>query len=93
MLTLTVARCTYDRFSLEIGGIPVFLLFVDSCSRYLTVLNLLSGYTLLAWTHLLVLLLTTVQYKLHLNEAVHTIPTVGFNVERVEYKKMEMTIW
>lgn len=33
------------------------------------------------------------QYKLHLNEVVHTIPTVGFNVERVEYRKMEMMIW
>lgn len=33
------------------------------------------------------------QYKLHLNEVVTTMPTVGFNVERVEYKKMHMTIW
>ncbi|CAM9819338.1 unnamed protein product, partial [Laminaria digitata] len=36
---------------------------------------------------------TSLLYKLHLNEVVTTIPTVGFNVERVEYKKMDMTIW
>ncbi|CAN0372472.1 unnamed protein product [Hapterophycus canaliculatus] len=34
----------------------------------------------------------TCQYKLHLNEVVTTIPTIGFNVERVEYKRMMMTI-
>lgn len=33
------------------------------------------------------------QYKLHLNEVVQTIPTIGFNVERVEYNRMMMTIW
>lgn len=36
---------------------------------------------------------TTVLYKLQLGEAVLTIPTVGFNVETVRYKKMEMTFW
>ncbi|CAN0018719.1 unnamed protein product [Ascophyllum nodosum] len=36
---------------------------------------------------------TSLLYKLHLEEVVHTIPTVGFNVERVEYRKMEMIIW
>ncbi|CAM9691631.1 unnamed protein product [Choristocarpus tenellus] len=36
---------------------------------------------------------TSILYKLHLGENVHTIPTVGFNVEHVQYKKMDMTIW
>jgi len=36
---------------------------------------------------------TTVLYKLQLGEAVLTIPTVGFNVETVRYKKMELTFW
>jgi len=36
---------------------------------------------------------TTVLYKLHLGDTVHTIPTVGFNVEQVDYKNLHMTIW
>ena len=36
---------------------------------------------------------TTILYKLHLGEVVHTIPTVGFNVETVGYKNIEMTCW
>lgn len=36
---------------------------------------------------------TTVLYKLKLNDLVTTIPTIGFNVERVEYKNLRMTIW
>lgn len=36
---------------------------------------------------------TTVLYKLHIGENVHTIPTVGFNVETVTYKNVEMTCW
>lgn len=36
---------------------------------------------------------TTVLYKLQLGEAVLTIPTVGFNVETVRYRRMEMTFW
>ena len=36
---------------------------------------------------------TTVLYKLRLNDVVTTIPTIGFNVERVEYKNLTMTIW
>jgi len=36
---------------------------------------------------------TTVLYKLHLGDTVHTIPTIGFNVEQVEYKNLSMTIW
>jgi small GTP-binding protein len=36
---------------------------------------------------------TTILYKLKLGEVVNTIPTIGFNVEQVEYKKLTMTVW
>eukprot|EP00490_Sorites_sp_Unknown_P019827 CAMPEP_0114683082 /NCGR_PEP_ID=MMETSP0191-20121206/57445_1 /TAXON_ID=126664 /ORGANISM="Sorites sp." /LENGTH=197 /DNA_ID=CAMNT_0001963855 /DNA_START=33 /DNA_END=626 /DNA_ORIENTATION=+ len=36
---------------------------------------------------------TTILYKLQLGEVVHTIPTIGFNVESVEYKNIKMTMW
>jgi ADP-ribosylation factor protein 1 len=36
---------------------------------------------------------TTVLYKLKLNEAVQTIPTIGFNVEHLQYKKLDLTVW
>jgi ADP-ribosylation factor protein 1 len=36
---------------------------------------------------------TTILYKLQLGEVVTTIPTVGFNVEQVEYKKVNFTVW
>lgn len=36
---------------------------------------------------------TTILYKLQLGEVVHSIPTVGFNVETVSYKNIEMTCW
>ena len=36
---------------------------------------------------------TTVLYKLKLGEVVTTIPTVGFNVETVEYKHINFTVW
>lgn len=36
---------------------------------------------------------TTILYKLKLNEAVTTIPTIGFNVEQVEYKNISFTVW
>merc|ERR1712154_434061 len=36
---------------------------------------------------------TTVLYKLRLGEVVTTIPTVGFNVETVEYKNISFTVW
>jgi len=36
---------------------------------------------------------TTILFKLKLGEALHTIPTIGFNVEHVIYKKLEFTIW
>jgi ADP-ribosylation factor protein 1 len=36
---------------------------------------------------------TTILYKLKLGEVVTTIPTIGFNVETVQYKKQSFTIW
>merc|ERR1712166_867708 len=36
---------------------------------------------------------TTILYKLKLGEVVTTIPTIGFNVETVQYKKIEFTVW
>ncbi|XP_058768186.1 uncharacterized protein LOC131641909 [Vicia villosa] len=36
---------------------------------------------------------TTILYKLKLGEIVTTIPTIGFNVETVEYKKITYTVW
>lgn len=36
---------------------------------------------------------TTVLYKLKLGEVVTTIPTVGFNVETVDYKNISFTVW
>ena len=34
---------------------------------------------------------TTILYKLKLGEVVNTIPTIGFNVETVEYKNIRST--
>lgn len=37
---------------------------------------------------------TTILYKLKLGEVVsNTIPTIGFNVETVEYKNIKFTVW
>merc|ERR1719235_1061547 len=36
---------------------------------------------------------TTILYKLKLGEVVTTIPTIGFNVENVEYKNINFTVW
>lgn len=36
---------------------------------------------------------TTILYKLKLNEIVTTIPTVGFNVEEVNFHNLSMTVW
>jgi len=36
---------------------------------------------------------TTILYKLKLGEVVSTIPTIGFNVETVEYKNISFTVW
>merc|ERR1719473_733117 len=36
---------------------------------------------------------TTILYKLKLGEVVTTIPTIGFNVETVEYKNINFNVW
>merc|ERR1712232_550391 len=36
---------------------------------------------------------TTILYKLKLGEVLTTIPTIGFNVESVEYKNISFTVW
>ena len=36
---------------------------------------------------------TTVLYKLKLGEVITTIPTIGFNVETVQYKNISFTVW
>mmetsp|Transcript_23934 Transcript_23934/g.40661 ORF Transcript_23934/g.40661 Transcript_23934/m.40661 type:complete len:181 (-) Transcript_23934:35-577(-) len=36
---------------------------------------------------------TTILYKLKVGEVITTIPTVGFNVETVEYRNLKFTVW
>ncbi|KAJ7543069.1 hypothetical protein O6H91_09G024100 [Diphasiastrum complanatum] len=36
---------------------------------------------------------TTILYKLHIGEILSTIPTIGFNVEKVQYKSVSFTVW
>uniref|UniRef100_A0A3Q2E5L9 ADP-ribosylation factor-like protein 14 n=1 Tax=Cyprinodon variegatus TaxID=28743 RepID=A0A3Q2E5L9_CYPVA len=36
---------------------------------------------------------TSLLYRLKLGEVVTTIPTIGFNVETVEYKNISFTVW
>ncbi|KAI3618442.1 hypothetical protein CBS9595_002805 [Malassezia furfur] len=36
---------------------------------------------------------TTILYRLQLGEVITTIPTIGFNVESVEYKNIKMQVW
>lgn len=36
---------------------------------------------------------TTILYKLKLGELVTTIPTIGFNVESIEYKGITFSVW
>ena len=36
---------------------------------------------------------TTILYKLKLGEVLTTLPTIGFNVETVEYKNISFTVW
>lgn len=36
---------------------------------------------------------TTILYKLKLGEVVSSVPTIGFNVESVEYKNINFTVW
>eukprot|EP00920_Eleutheroschizon_duboscqi_P040790 GHVT01097506.1.p1 GENE.GHVT01097506.1~~GHVT01097506.1.p1 ORF type:complete len:181 (+),score=28.96 GHVT01097506.1:1019-1561(+) len=36
---------------------------------------------------------TTILYRLHVDEVVQTIPTIGFNVETVQYKNIKFQVW
>eukprot|EP00045_Choanoeca_perplexa_P023040 m.11873 g.11873 ORF g.11873 m.11873 type:complete len:185 (-) comp9880_c0_seq1:107-661(-) len=36
---------------------------------------------------------TTILYKLKLGEVITTIPTIGFNVEEVSYKGLNLNVW
>ena len=36
---------------------------------------------------------TTLLYRLKLGEVHQTMPTIGFNVEEVQYKKIKFTVW
>lgn len=36
---------------------------------------------------------TTILFKLKIGEVVSSIPTIGFNVETVEYKNIKFTVW
>eukprot|EP01094_Clydonella_sp_ATCC50884_P018932 TRINITY_DN359_c0_g1_i1.p1 TRINITY_DN359_c0_g1~~TRINITY_DN359_c0_g1_i1.p1 ORF type:complete len:184 (-),score=59.72 TRINITY_DN359_c0_g1_i1:424-975(-) len=36
---------------------------------------------------------TTILYNFSLGQVMTTVPTVGFNVETVKYKKLEFTVW
>ncbi len=36
---------------------------------------------------------TTILYKLKLDECVTSVPTIGFNVEKVKFKNLEFNIW
>uniref|UniRef100_A0A7S0F6C7 ADP-ribosylation factor n=1 Tax=Craspedostauros australis TaxID=1486917 RepID=A0A7S0F6C7_9STRA len=36
---------------------------------------------------------TTLLYRLKLGEVQNTVPTIGFNVEQVEYKNIGFTVW
>ena len=36
---------------------------------------------------------TTILYKLQLGEIVTTVPTIGFNVETVNYNNISFTLW
>lgn len=36
---------------------------------------------------------TTILYKLHIGEVQATVPTLGFNVEKVQYKNVQFTVW
>jgi small GTP-binding protein len=36
---------------------------------------------------------TTILYKLKMKKIVTTVPTIGFNVETVSYKNLDLMIW
>ena len=36
---------------------------------------------------------TTILYKLNIGEVVSSVPTIGFNFEKVEYKNVSFKVW
>lgn len=36
---------------------------------------------------------TTILYKLQLGDVVTTVPTIGFNVESLDYKNIKFQVW
>ncbi len=36
---------------------------------------------------------STILYKLKLGEVLSTVPTIGFNVETLEYNNISFTVW
>jgi GTPase SAR1 family protein len=36
---------------------------------------------------------TTILYKLKLGEVISSVPTIGFNVETLEYKNIKFMVW
>lgn len=36
---------------------------------------------------------TSILYKMKLNENIHAVPTIGFNLETVQYKNLHFNIW
>ena len=36
---------------------------------------------------------TTILYKMQLGEVVSSVPTIGFNMETVKYKKIKFQVW
>lgn len=42
---------------------------------------------------MIIVLQTTILYRLQIGEVVSTIPTIGFNVETVQYKNIKFQVW
>ena len=67
----------------------VLLLGLDSGIYYVTMTSEDMGKRLIR----LLAGKSTILYKLKLDETLNTIPTVGFNVETIKYKKMNLNVW
>src|SRR5437588_5587376 len=57
--------------------------------------RLVSNYILLHYCIVILItsVFTAILYKLKLEKSVTTIPTVGFNVETVNYKSVKFSVW
>lgn len=73
--------------SLSVKDTRILILGLDAAGNYLNSLNKDSYLSLFKKGK------TTIVYKLKLGDVVTTIPTIGFNVETIEYKKLRMTMW